>query len=280
MWIESGCPMEMREPLVSIIMPVFNCESTVGAAVESIINQTYSNWQLIVCDDCSTDNSFSILEGYREQLGTKMILLRNENNSKIAATLNRCLEYATGKYVARMDADDRCKPRRIQVQVEFLESHQEYECVGSGREIFDDKGKKGIRISREYPTEIELFKSTPFAHPTIMMRKSAYDTLGGYRIAEETLRAEDVDLWFRFWAAGFRGYNLQEILLEYRESANDFNKRTLKAAVGTTKVYLKYWKEQHFQLRFLPLCYKPILVAIFPRRIMYYYHKRKDGSNG
>lgn len=266
-------------PLVSVILPCYNCEHTIKEAMDSIISQSYENWNIIVCDDCSTDRSYEILKEYKVQLGDKMILLKNEKNSKIATTLNHCLKYATGKYVARMDGDDRCKSDRFEKQVAFLESHPKYDCIGGGIEVFDETGIRGIRLTKEYPQKNEIFKSVPFAHPTVMMKRSVYDALGGYRVADETLRAEDVDLWFRFWQNDFKGYNLQEVLLEYRENPEDFKKRTLKAAIGTTKVLLKYWKEHEYGIRFLPLCYKPIMVTLLPRRFLYKYHQIRDRKN-
>lgn len=268
----------MGKKKVSIIMGIYNCENTLATAIDSIINQTFTNWELIMCDDGSKDNTYQIAQQYQKKYPSKIILLKNEKNLRLAATLNRCLKVAKGEYIARMDGDDICRKERFEIQVAFLESHPEYDCVGAGREVFDENGVNGIRLSKEYPTKNDIFKSVPFAHPTIMMKKSTYDALGGYRESSETLRAEDLDLWFRFWQMGFNGYNLQDILLEYREGVNDFRKRTLQAAIGTTKVYLKYWKEYNFGFRFLPWCCKPIITALLPNSLMHKYHKIKDGK--
>ncbi len=262
-------------PLVSVILPVYNCEDTLNEAIDSIINQTYINWEIVVCDDCSTDNSFNVLKEYQRILGDKFILLQNEKNSKIAYTLNHCLKYAKGKYIARMDGDDRCKPLRFEKQVAFLEEHSEVDCVGTGCEVFDEFGVRGARVNKEYPDKKDIFRGVPFSHPTVMIRKSTYDKLGGYTVSRETLRAEDVDLWFRFWGLDCKGYNIQEVLLEYRERKADFSKRSLKAAIGTTKVFLKYYKVYGNGTRSLFLCTRPIISAIIPKRIMYNYHNMK-----
>lgn len=265
-------------PLVSVILPVYNCELTVAEAIDSIISQTYKNWELIVCDDCSTDASYDILKEYKEKLESKMILLQNASNSKIAKTLNHCLKYAKGKYIARMDGDDRAKVTRLESQVLFLETHSEIDCVGTGIEVFDEHGIRGLRMGKEYPNKKEIFKGVPFAHPTVMMRKEVYDSLRGYRVCGATLRAEDVDLWFRFWEKNYKGYNIQEALLEYRERKEDYGKRSLKAAYGIMRIQVYYLFKHKYHISNLLYCMKPVIAALLPARLMYFYHNKKMRS--
>lgn len=97
----------MYQPLVSVIMGIYNCEKTLKEAIISIQNQSYENWELIVCDDGSSDNTYSIAEEYQRSNPEKVILIRNECNMGLNFTLNRCLELARGKYIARMDGDDK-----------------------------------------------------------------------------------------------------------------------------------------------------------------------------
>lgn len=267
--------MNIELPLVSVILPVYNCETTITEAIDSIVNQTYSNWELIVCDDCSTDKSYEILKSYKEKLGKKMILLQNQKNSKIATTLNHCLKYAKGIYIARMDGDDRSKTNRFEKQVDFLNKHLDIDCVGAGMEIFDENGIRGIRRGEEYPNKKSIFKRVPFSHPTIMMRKKVYLQLNGYRVSSETLRAEDLDLWFRFWNANFKGYNLQDILLEYRERQNDYAKRSLKASIGIAKVEIYYLFKHKYNKINLLFCFKPLIASLVPSKIMFRYHNFK-----
>ena len=120
---------KIDKPLVSVLMPIYNCEHTLEAAIDSIIMQTYSNWELIVCDDCSTDKSYAILHQYKKRLKDKMIILKNRTNSRIAYTLNHCLQYAQGEYIARMDGDDLSIPDRLEKQVCFLMTHPEYSIL-------------------------------------------------------------------------------------------------------------------------------------------------------
>ena len=102
----------MGQPLVSIIMGAYNCEATIEKCVESILQQTYKNWQFIICDDFSSDNTFDILKKYEDK-DSRIIILHNECNKRLAASLNNCLKVAKGKYIARMDADDESLPQRL-----------------------------------------------------------------------------------------------------------------------------------------------------------------------
>lgn len=263
----------MNNPLVSIIMGAYNAESTIRNAIESVLAQTYIYWEFIICDDCSTDKTLDILKEYQKK-DNRIIVIQNETNKRLAASLNNCLSHAKGKYIARMDADDECLPTRLEEQVKFLESHPEIDLVGTNRIIFDDVGNKGIRVSIEKPTEHTLLKGSPFAHPTIMAKKSVYDALGGYTVSQRTMRAEDVDLWFRFYRAGYRGYNLQKVLYRYRESVDDLKKRSVKAGLETSKVYYHGYKLLEFPWYERVWAIKPIISALVPHRIMLKHFER------
>ena len=112
--------MNHNNKKISVIMGVYNCESTLERAIESIVNQTYGNWELIMCDDGSTDQTYDVAKRYQERYPQKIKLLRNDRNMKLAFALNRCLAEVSGELVARMDADDRSCPERLQRQVCFL----------------------------------------------------------------------------------------------------------------------------------------------------------------
>ena len=130
----------MNNPIISVIMGTYNCADTVKNAIDSVVAQTFEDWEFIICDDCSTDNTYHVLKEIAE--GDKRIkIVRNESNKKLAYTLNHCLEIAKGKYIARMDADDICFPDRLSKQVKFLDQHKEYAVVGGGIIPYDDSGE-------------------------------------------------------------------------------------------------------------------------------------------
>lgn len=266
--------VENNSPLVSVIMGAYNCEDTVERAIESIISQTYTNWEFLICDDCSTDHTFSILKEI-ESRDSRIKVLHNTTNCRLAYSLNHCLKYTHGKYIARMDADDISLPLRFEEQVSFLESHPQFGVVGCSRIIFDETGEKYIRSSTELPDKKLLLKDTPFAHPTIMMRKEVYDDLNGYTVNNKTIRAEDLDLWFRFYAAGYQGYNIQKPLYKYHESIDDYKKRSMKAGIQTAKVFLDGYQKLNFPKISYIMAIKPIITAIIPNVIMQQIHNKK-----
>ncbi|CQR74713.1 glycosyltransferase family 2 protein [Sporomusa ovata] len=262
---------------VSVIMGVYNCESTLEESIESIINQTYNNWELIICDDGSSDRTYDIAQNYAFDYPNKIKLIKNETNLHLAAALNRCLEYATGEYVARMDGDDISLPERFEKQVVFLNSNPQYQVVGAQMISFDEIGENGIRSVPEKPDKTYLRYTPPFAHATIMMRKNVYDKLGGYRVDNEVTRCEDVDLWFRFFVEGFHGYNLQIPLYKVREGIKDFKRRKLVYAINTAKVCYKGYNLLGYPRRYYVFLLKPIIASLIPSKLMKYYHNVKDG---
>lgn len=264
--------MNQNEPLVSIIMGVYNGEFTVKRCIESILMQTYIRWEFIICDDCSTDKTYDIIKQYALN-DSRIKILKNDHNLRLAATLNRCLLESKGKYIARIDADDESYPDRIARQVKFLNENPQFAVVGSNMMIFDENGDKYIRKYEKNPTKWGLITNVPFAHPTIMMRAEVYRELGGYRVGDDTVRAEDLDLWFRFFSRGYNGYNLDIVLYRYHESIEDYNKRSLNSALQTTKVFLKGYKLIGVPLYLYIFAFKPIVAAIFPKKIMYFYHR-------
>ncbi len=220
---------------ISIIMGIYNCADTLSDAIDSILAQTYTNWQLIMCDDCSTDNTFDVAKSYQQKYSEKIILIRNEVNSKLAFSLNHCLKYADGEFIARMDGDDTSTPERFNKQVEFLNNNPQYDLVGTAMQRFNSKGLANIDYPVEFPDKFTLRNHVPFNHATIMARRTVYDTLKGYTVSKRTVRGQDADLWFRFYHAGFIGCNLMEPLYNVREDENAIKRRTAKGRINALK---------------------------------------------
>lgn len=222
--------MKSKTGKVSILMGIYNCAPTLKEAIDSILNQTYTNWELILCDDCSTDDTYEIAESYQKQYPDKIILLKNEKNSRLAFTLNHCLEAATGEFVARMDGDDISLPDRFEKQVAFLRNHPDIVLVGTAMQRFSDDGSLGaIAYCEEYPDKDTPYKKgLVFNHATIMAYRSVYNDLGGYTVCPRTVRGQDRDLWYRFLAVGYKGANLQEPLYMVRENEAAIKRRNAK----------------------------------------------------
>lgn len=264
-------------PKVSVIMGIYNGEKTMKRAIESIIGQTFTDWELIICDDCSTDNTYKIALKYAD-MDARIKTIKNKKNMRAAYSRNQCIKISSGEYIAVMDDDDICLPERLEKQVKYLDAHPEMDAVASAAIVFDENGDKCIRgIGNPHPFSNKDGNPffMPFIHPTIMLRKSAYEKLDGYRVSAETMRAEDLDLFYRFRTENLDGFVIQEPLLKYCETTESLKKRTLKAAWGIVKVNKTYFKESKISYRWYFYIYKPLVHAVLPRWIMLWYHRKR-----
>lgn len=259
-------------PRVSVIMGIYNCGKTLESAVESILRQTYTNWELILCDDGSSDNTYELAGKYAEQYPEKIILLRNERNRKLSGTLNRCLEKAGGELIARMDGDDISRPERLGKQVQYLLDHPDVDLVGTQMLRFDETGHTGILKAPLHPVPEMLRGGTPIHHATILTYRSVYDALGGYTDTETVEGVEDVDLWFRFFEQGFTAATLDEALYEVRMDKDALKRRTLRRRLRSIRTRAAGYKRLGFPKRWLirPAC---LLIAkgLVPYRIKRWY---------
>lgn len=267
--------MKSEQGKISILMGIYNCAPTLEEAIDSILNQTYTNWELILCDDCSTDDTFKIAESYKKQYPDKIILLKNEKNSKLAFTLNHCLEAATGEFVARMDGDDISVPERFEKQVAFLRSHPDIVLVGTAMQRFSDDGSLGaIAYCEEYPDKDTPYKKgLVFNHATIMAYRSVYNELGGYTVCPRTVRGQDMDLWFRFLAEGYQGANMSDPLYLVRENKDAIRRRSPKDRWITFQTELYGYSLLHYPWLWY---YKPFIgltKTLVPTSLMLKYRK-------
>ena len=226
-------------PKVSIIMGIYNCADTLDEAIESILQQTYTDWEMIMCDDASSDQTYECAQKYVEKDPNKFILLRNEKNLGLNETLNKCLKIAKGEYVARMDGDDISLPTRFEKEVQFLDNHPKYAIVSTPMIFFDESGDWGQNKQIEIPQTKDFIHHSPFhCHAPCMIRREAYMKVGGYSTDKRTLRFEDCDLWYKLYAAGYRGYNIQEPLYKMRDDKEAIHRRTFRSRLNA--VYVKY----------------------------------------
>lgn len=203
-------------PLVSVIIPCYNAEKYVESAVRSIMNQTYKNLEIIITDDCSTDGTFAILKKLVAE-DSRIKLFKNETNLKIAKTLNNMIQFANGKYIARMDADDISLPGRVEKQVDFLEANPDIAFCGTNAFFINENnkrtGKTSLPITFEDNKFFLQFYST-FFHPTVVIRSEIYKQ---NLYDADFLYAEDYELWARMiFQENLKGVNLSERLFEYR----------------------------------------------------------------
>jgi glycosyltransferase involved in cell wall biosynthesis len=205
------------DPTVSVLMPVYNAGYYLRAAVESILTQTFEDFELLTLDDGSTDSSLSILREF-EAIDSRM-RVRSRENKGLVPTLNELIADARGRYLARMDSDDICRPQRFEKQTTYLETHPECVAVGSRVLFIDPEGMPIFEPANELTHEeidsghMSGVMAMRICHPSVMMRKTAIVQAGGYW---EHHFAEDLDLFLRLAEVG-RLANLSETLFEYRQ---------------------------------------------------------------
>ncbi len=230
---------------ISVIMSCYNCSNTLKKAIDSIMAQTYTNWVMICCDDGSRDDTLNILKEYQIRYPDKFIIIQNEGNKKLPYSLNHCLEYVDTELVARMDADDWSLPDRFEKQVAFLQKHPEYDLVGTGIQVSTGNEILTTIIQPLVPVPEDMLHCNCFSHATIMTYKRVYDVLKGYSLDPSVERCEDLDLWSRFFAAGFRGYNLPDELYVILEDENAVRRRDLRNRLNTAKTLSKAFKRMN-----------------------------------
>jgi glycosyltransferase involved in cell wall biosynthesis len=254
-------------PQVSIVMPTYNRVGFLRRAIESIFTQTFQDWELIVVDDASTDETPSVLAAFAAK-DKRVVVLRNETNyyPDISKTLNKGLAAARGKYIARLDDDDYwLDPDKLKKQHAFLESHPDYVVVGSGMIVVDGEGKELYRyLKRETDKQIRktaLF-ANPFSHTTVMFRADVARRVHGYG----TWRyAEDWDLWLKLGNEG-KLYNFPEYSAAYTMAGQNKSfvhqraqsRMTLEFIKAHKREYPGYWRARavntaQYLFSFLPL---------------------------
>ena len=252
----------MVKDKISILMAVYNAEDYLRQAIDSVLAQTYTNWQFIICNDCSTDGTQVILDEYKKIYPDKFVLIRNEKNSRLAFSLNHCLEYADGEFSARMDGDDYIAPDKFEKQINYLRTHTELQLCGTLMQTFDGNDLGRVIAYKEFPDKTDLRHGPVFAHATIMMYTEVYKALGGYTVCARTARSQDYDLWFKFFAAGYKGGMLQEPLYYVREDANAYLRRKAKLYLWAVVTRWKGFNSVKMPIYYYPYVLAPIVAMI------------------
>lgn len=210
--------------LISILMPVYNVEKYVGEAVQSIINQTYRNFELIILDDGSKDNTVPVIKSFND---SRIRLYENEHLG-LSEQLNYGISVANGDFIARMDGDDISKNERLEKQLLFLTKHPEIDIIGTSYEFIDKNGKsKRTKILHEIHSEISASMPvlTSVCHASILARKNVFQLAQGYN---NIAFCEDQDLFLRLINQGFKFHNMKEVLYLYREPAREKTQKEIE----------------------------------------------------
>jgi len=212
----------MNNPKISVLMPVYNGEKFLKEAIDSILNQSFKDFEFLIINDGSTDRSKKIILSYQDQ---RIIFFENKKNLGVAKTLNRGLKLAKGKYIARMDADDISLPDRLKKQNEFMEKNHQVAVCGTWVKLFGNKSHENEFWKS--PGDFESIKSlalfySPVYHPTVLIRN---ETLKKYNLSYNPsfTYAEDYELWVRIMEKT-KVVNLQEVLLFHRIHSKEAGK--------------------------------------------------------
>lgn len=255
-----------KQVKVSVIMSVYNPEpfDMLKEAVESVLAQTVRELELLLYNDGS-DPEVSGQIRMLAALDPRIRYLESRQNRGIARGLNCCIRHARGDLIARMDADDRMLPDRLEKQMQFLESRKEYAYVGTGAWLFDEKGIWGERVMKEKPENTDFLRFSPYIHPSVMFRREVFETCGLYTEAEDRRRCEDYELFSRLHILGCPGYNLQEKLLCYREDKAGWKKRKLCYRLDEMKFRRERFRHLGLTgIKARMFCYRPLAAGLLP----------------
>lgn len=272
----------MNDPKISVIMPAYNAKRYIAEAIESILNQTFKDFEFIIIDDCSIDNTWEIIQEYAKK-DKRIIPLINKDNLKLSKTLNEGIAIARGKYIARMDADDISVEDRLQRQFDYMEKNSDVGIVGGSMEIRDLNnkiiGKRRYNLADDQIRK-KIYRYSPFCHPLIMIRKSVLSQIGDYD--EKWNPAEDYELYFRIGKCS-KFANLDDVLLKYRivpKSMTTASKN--KMGLKTIEIRKKYSNEAPYKMSLFDRVYtflQYLAVYIVPMKCkIWLFHFLRDSK--
>lgn len=225
-------------PLISVLMPIHNADATLDEALSSLFNQTLQDFEIVAVDDGSSDSTPTTLLHWTQQdlLGERLRIV-TQAHSGIIQALNNGLVTCQGKYIARMDADDRCHPQRLEKQALFLDANLDIAVVGCLVRAFPGGSiREGFRLYLNWLNSLvtnedirrEIFVESPLAHPSVMLHRQWLDRVGTY---QEHGWPEDYDLWLRMYIQGARFAKVPQVLLDWRESPGRLTRQDSRYSV-------------------------------------------------
>lgn len=273
--------MRKNNPLVSVLMPAYNTERFISEAIDSILNQTYQNFEFLILDDASTDNTWKIIQKYAEK-DLRVKAYQNEVNLNIVKSRNKLFTLADlkAKYYAIFDSDDVSLENRLEQEVEFLEENPEYGIVGGHNLIINEKSE--VIAKRKYETDYKKIRKniliqSPLSQPSVMIRKSSIEKVGIYNEAFQY--CEDYDLWIRI-LTHFKIINIDKFLLKYRISIEQSKNLHLhRILINTIKIQL-YNIFKFFSLKSILFIVLEMVLLLLPKdSILKMFKKTYYSSN-
>lgn len=249
--------MNQSNPLISVIMSVYNGEKYLREAVDSILKQTYKNFEFLIINDGSSDKSVEIINSYNDK---RIILVNNNKNLGLPASLNKLIELSKGKYIARMDCDDICMPKRLEKQITFMENNPDVGLCFTNGKVF---GVPELKLTASYMRHFEILLKdsininnmtseqikalflfiNPFCHPTAMFRKEIIDK-HSLKYSENILKSQDLELWIRC-SDKFPIHYMNEKLIYYRRHFAQAGRASSKEQLNFAVEIRKNWLENN-----------------------------------
>lgn len=267
-------------PYLSVIMGVYNCpdKEMLFRAIDSVLEQDFTDLEFIICDDGSTDETGEWLKEAAEK-DSRIVLISNPENMSLAYALNRCIEVARGKYIARQDADDYSMPERFSRQIEYLDTHENFSMVGSDCLLFSNDEVYGRRQMPHHPKRPDFLFNSPFVHGSVMMRRDIFEKAGFYRPRGRERKYEDYDLFMRVYEQEMRGANINLPLYAFYA---DKKSRKVSRTLRLDEVNVRY--SGFKALGLLPKGYiyimKPLVLAMLPNRLVNHMKGVMKGISG
>lgn len=270
--------MSYRQPKISVIMSVFNGKQYMRKGIQSVLNQSFDDFEFIICDDGSTDGTWKELQGIAEE-DRRIILIRNENNKGLAYSLNRCIDIAKSEILARQDADDESDLRRFAIQYPYVLSHPEFAIIGTSWWNVDENGNMKQFHPIPDPAAKDMIWDGGFMHPSWMMRKSIILSVGGYTEGELTRRDQDYHLVLKLYGAGYKMHNMEEPLYLYTNDSNTFKRtKNWKRVRGLMWIRWDGYKRNHFPFWAYIAVLKPLVKNLLPQFITKWYYLRSQNG--
>lgn len=265
-----------KKPLISVAMSIFNnSEAEILRSVNSILSQSLPDFEFIICNDGSNKNTTDVINKLND---SRIVVIENEHNIGLAASLNRCIERSRGKIIVRQDADDYSLPNRFSQIIPFFDDG--YDIVSSNILLFDENGVWGKRDYPQFPSKNDFLFAIPFMHGACAIRKSAIVKTGLYSTEKVALRCEDYELFMRMYADGSKGVNLPQRLYAFQESKKTIKRRSYFEKIQQTKVKAIGFSQLRLYPRGLLYLPKPLIVGLIPQKLLVFlknkYFNRKS----
>lgn len=263
------------EIAVSVIMGIRYTKDDIAQlqrSVDSILDQSFADFEFLICDDGSTDDAKAYLEGLTDD---RIRLVRKDSCLDLASKLNLCLKYSRGHFIARMDDDDWSRSDRLEKEVAFLVSNQDIAFVGCNAALIQNGQKIGERHLPEQPVVKDFYITQPYIHPTLVFRAEALKAVGGYRESVDCILCEDYDLLLRLYEHGYAGANIQETLLDYTVPLPGMGKRKMIHRWNETVTRYRHFRTLGLLPGAMLYVAKPLLTGLLPEAVLSRIKRRR-----